>query len=241
MIIDFHCHLLPGLDDGAQNQEESLALARQCVEAGVTHVVATPHGSSHGLKDFLAKRDKVLADFIQLLKDQNIPLEVLPGLEYYADGQSAESAFAEPGCRCGKPEAANRPVLVELPFTIDISFAATLLFKSQLKGIPMVLAHPERYNGFLEHLPSLMELMDKGLFLQFNSDNFHKPLLFGRLGKSVMKLISHNPEQVLVGSDAHNAEMRGAGLTLACERITAELGEDAWKQISETTPASLLF
>ncbi|MBQ7650188.1 MAG: hypothetical protein IJS15_04470 [Victivallales bacterium] len=241
MMIDFHCHLLPGIDDGSQSMDESLELARQSVADGVTHVVVTPHGGMENLEKTLAKRDEKLLELRRRLADENIQLTLIPGLEYSVDGHSDDAALEHPNCRCGDNPSIASPLLVELKFSMNISFAGNLLFKAQLKGIPVILAHAERYEGFRNGCSMLMELMDKGLVIQFNSQNFRRPLpFFNSVPKVMLKLIAHAPENVIVGSDAHNPKMRPAGLEMARNIVTSEFGEDVWRKISWENPAKLL-
>ena len=75
-MIDFHCHILPGLDDGAQNLEESLALARQCVSAGVDTVVATPHGHGSVFDTLLPRRAEAFQMLSDALVNEGIPLKL---------------------------------------------------------------------------------------------------------------------------------------------------------------------
>lgn len=240
-MIDFHCHILPGIDDGSANMEESLRLARQSVEAGVTHVVATPHGSSENIEQILADRDKNMELLKEQLKANDIQLELIPGLEYMADGHSDTVALDYPHCRCGFNPADNSPLLLELNFSMDLPFIGDILFKAQIKGVPLVLAHPERYNRFVENTSMLMNLMDKGLYLQFNANNFRKSFFFfNSIPKMMYKLIEHNPDNILIGSDAHNPDMRPAGFASAEKHITARLGADVWKKISLENPRRLL-
>ena len=239
-MIDFHCHILHDIDDGSDSMDSSLAMARQAVADGVTMIVATPHGSSNGIDELLAKRDARMAELKDALSSENIPLEILPGMEYFADGHSSNAGLDHPACRCGVPDFDERPLLVELPFTIDIAFAANVLFNAQCNGIPLVLAHPERYNGFLKHVDQLMELQDKGLYLQFNSNNFKGTFFSKAIPKAILRLIEHDREHVLVGSDAHHPEFRPAVLTHARERIVSTFGEDCWTLISDVTPRRLL-
>ncbi len=186
-MIDFHIHILPGIDDGSQNWDETMKLARQSADFGITHLVATPHGSGENLAMLLPKRDQLIMELRQRLQEEQIPLTVLPGLEYSADGHSSDSALATPECRCGNPDVQNRPMLVELPFTVNLDFAANLLFNAQIKNVTLILAHPERYDGFLKKIDFLKDLMDKGLYLQFNSNNFKG----GFLHNSIPKAIHH--------------------------------------------------
>ena len=237
-MIDFHCHIIPGIDDGAQNMEEAVRIARQSVEGGVTQVIATPHGSSSDLAEQLLNRDRGMAELQEELRRQDIPLTLIPGLEYNADGHSNTAALENPGCRCGTSQ--NAPLLVELPFSLDISFAANILFRAQLKGVTMVLAHPERYRDFVKNEAMFLDLLDKGLYLQFNAASFKSGFFFRSIPKAMLRLIGHAPENILIGSDAHNPDVRPGGFGVAERVVRDSLGDDVWRKMTEETPRRLL-
>ena len=239
-MIDFHCHILPGLDDGAQNLEESLALARQCVAAGVTAVVGTPHGQGRIFDTLLPRREEAFKTLADALKQERLPLQLYPGMEYFADGHSIDMAIAHPEILCGVPGTPNRPLLLEISIDMDLQFVADLLFMAQIKGVPLVLAHPERYKSFRKSFQLLCDLMDKGLVLQFNSEDFHKGFFSRAIPNLMLALIDHDPTRVVLGSDAHHASRRPAGLTMAQETITKALGNLTWEQISQKNAAELL-
>ena len=123
---------------------------------------------------------------------------------------------------------------------MDLHFVADLLFMAQLKGVPMVLAQPERYKAFRKSFEELCELMDKGLVLQFNSEDFHKTFFNRAIPNLMLALIDHDPTRAVIGSDAHHAERRPAGLLQAKETISKALGERIWEQVSQKNPAELL-
>ncbi len=237
-MIDFHCHIIPGIDDGAQTLDESIRIARQSVENGITEVIATPHGSSADLAVQLAKRDIGMAELQEVLRRQDIPLTLIPGLEYNADGHSNTAALETPGCRCGT--SPNAPLLVELPFTLDISFAANILFRAQIKGVTLVLAHPERYHGFVKNEAMFVDLLDKGIYLQFNAPSFKSSFFFRAIPKAMLRLIAHAPENVLIGSDAHNPDVRPGGFGNASRVVCDSLGEEVWRKMTDETPRRLL-
>lgn len=241
MLVDCHCHLLHDLDDGAQTLDEALALARQEVASGVTHAVVTPHGSSQNLKEILALRDQRLQQLQETLEQAHIPLTLVPGLEYYCDSHACDMAVSEPGCRCGLPEAPQRPILVELNTVQDISYAANLLFNAQIKRIPLILAHPERYRNFTSYADDLAHLAGNGLYLQFNAVDFKWSFLNWNTRRTILRLIRDVPEQILLGSDAHHPQFRPAGLELARSIIVKTFGEDIWQIIGEQTPKRLYF
>ena len=239
-MIDCHCHLLFGIDDGAQNMQESLQMARQAVDDGISTVVCTPHAHSGNLKEQLDKRDAAIAVLQDEFKREDIPLTLQPGCEYYADGHAVDSAFSTPGCRLGTQEDA--PILVELPPDVELPLIADLYFQAQTRGLQMILAHPTRYNGFLENVDLLRKCMDRGLILQFNSISLTQGFLFFRpIPKAILSLIRHNPMQILLGSDAHDPEYRKLNLTCAKKAIAAKLGDNTWELITKENPRRMIL
>src|SRR5438552_17650204 len=79
-MLDIHCHILPGVDDGPRTLEEALAVARFCVRDGITHITATPHCHRH-LRLFREVILPHVAEFNQALRAEGVALEVLPGSE----------------------------------------------------------------------------------------------------------------------------------------------------------------
>ncbi len=240
-MIDFHCHILPAIDDGSQSMEQSLELARQSVEEGITHIVTTPHGGRDDLREQLAKREKALDALRAKLAEEKISLQLITGMELRADGEFWKAVQEAPECRCGIDKGDERPLLLEIPLNMDISLAADVYFKAQLKGVKIVLAHPERYEGFVRNADMLMTLLDRGITLQFNASSLHRGFLFfGSVPKTILKLIGHAPDQIVLGSDAHHPEYRPAGFASAQEYVTKRLSKEVWRQITETTPRKLL-
>ncbi len=239
-MIDCHCHILPGIDDGAQTMEDSIAMAKQAVADGVSTIFCTPHTYAADLEQQIQKRDAALEQLRAKLKEENIPLELIPGCEYYADGHSVENAIQRPSCRMGL--RADAPILVELPMDLEMHLVADLNFRAQTRGVQMILAHPTRYNGFLDNVDMLKKCMDRGLWLQFNAVSFTLGVLFFKpVPKAILSLIKHNPSQILIGSDAHDAQHRTATISCAKKTICDKLGENIWKQITEDNPKNRLL
>ena len=116
--------------------------------------------------------------------------------------------------------------------SLDITFAANLLFTMQLKHVTLILAHPERYRGFATHFSDLIDLLWKGMYLQFNVSSFQRSLRHWLTRRVIFKLLDAAPEQILIGSDAHHSELRPAGLALAQQAITDVFDDDTWELVS---------
>src|SRR2546429_1948592 len=78
-MVDLHCHILPGLDDGARSLDESVAMAEEAINDGITRVVATPHASSYYLFDYA----KVCQVSALLQKRVNGRLKLATGCDFH--------------------------------------------------------------------------------------------------------------------------------------------------------------
>ena len=203
-----HSHILPGIDDGAASIEEALEMARIACANGITTMVATPHGPGKNLAKSLLRRDAALAELRQALERENIPLRLIPGMEFMVTDNVMELACEYPDAFYGGSEHPSRMLLLELFPGYDLRFCKDLLFQAQLKNIQLVLAHPERYADFLQNIDLLEELLDKGIILQFNAASLNKSWFHLRRKKAIRKLIQHKPTHIFFGSDAHDTKYR---------------------------------
>lgn len=203
-----HSHILPGLDDGAASIDEAIEMARIACANGITAMVATPHGPGNNLAESLRLRDAALAELRQALARENIPLRLIPGMEFMVMDDVMELACEYPDGFYGGAEQPSRMLLLELFPGYDLKFCKDLLFQAQLKNIQLVLAHPERYAGFLQNIDLFKDLLDQGIILQFNTASLNKSWFHLRHKKAIMKLIRYKPARIIFGSDAHDTKHR---------------------------------
>src|SRR5437763_2362509 len=113
-MLDLHCHILPGVDDGPATLEEALEVARFCVGDGITHVAATPHCHRY-LRLLRADILPHVARFNEELRRAGIPLTVLPGAEIQLTDVAAYRRDYEAGLLC---HLGDRPdfTLLEFPW-----------------------------------------------------------------------------------------------------------------------------
>lgn len=137
-MIDWHCHLLPGVDDGSKNFDESLAMGRLLIEAGFTEVYCTPH-CLHGAYDNTPQRvQQATASLQQAFQEADLNLRLHPGMEYYLDEMFIQNIDQV------QPLGDTRLVLVEAPQQARPEVLTDALFQLRRhKWIP-VIAHPER-------------------------------------------------------------------------------------------------
>lgn len=229
-MIDLHCHILPGIDDGAPLVADALELARAAVAAGMRTVVATPHVSWHYTND-AATIAKLTDDLNGHLRSQGVALEVLAGGEiamtYALELDSGEISALGLG---GGPW-----LLVEPPFTPVVSNLDAIILNLQGAGHRILLAHPERCPAFHRDPKMLGSLVRAGVLTSITAG-----ALVGQFGAQVRRFaLELAREQMIhnVASDAHDCARRPPGIAQQLEQ--AGLGQlTAW--LTEEVPGAIL-
>ncbi len=230
-MIDLHCHILPGIDDGPATLEETLDLARAAVAAGTRTIVATSHVSARYPND--ARRIAAAVEQVNArLAAEGIPLDVRAG------GEVAISAIDEmpPGELQALRLGGGPWLLVESPFTLVVDSMPALLGGIQAAGHRVVLAHPERCPGF-HRRPELLEALvrDQRVLTSVTAGS-----LVGQFGREVERFalgmaragLIHN-----VASDAHDCVRRPPAIARPLER--AGLGRHV-TLLAEAMPLAIL-
>lgn len=217
-MIDIHSHILPGVDDGAQSEKESIALAKAAVEEGIEAIIATPHhknGSFSNDRNSILKSVSILT---KLLEQENIPLQVLPGQETRIHGDMIDDL------RKGDIQPLNdtKYVFVELPFTSVPRYANQLLYDMQIEGYIPIIVHPERNSELIEKPDQLYNFVRNGALTQVTAAS-----LIGNFGKKAERFSEQIIDANLVhfiASDAHNTTNRKFHLKDAYEKINSLFG-----------------
>lgn len=234
-MIDVHCHILPGLDDGAKDLETSLELARQLSLAGFHKVIATPHVfEGHEFIDPDTIREAVAQLNAQLVKE-SIPLEVLPGSENYIFPELPRYLMEEKILTLGD---SHKYLLFELPMHDLPSYTDRVIFELQVQGIVPILAHPERYRFFSESPETLLEWKRKGVLMQMDLRSIE-----GRYGQGPRDLSAWLLEKGLVhslGTDAHRGSHQNDSFKKSIDGFRGVIGEERFERWFKTYPKAIL-
>ncbi len=232
-MIDLHCHLLPGLDDGAQTLAAAVEMAAIAAGEGVHTIVATPH-LVVGREDAWGEVAARAAELRQLLTSRRISLDLHLGAEVLLDPGLPDLAV-----RGRLPLLVAGPyVLVELPFYSLPTYAEQVLFELQAQGLRPVLAHPERCFPLHGDLAWVAGLAERGVVMQVNATS-----LTGDHGPSVRQaareLLRRGLAQ-LIASDAHSPAERPPRLAAAVAAAAGLVGEQAAMAMVSTNPAAVV-
>ena len=234
-MIDLHCHILPGLDDGPPAMEMALEMCRIAVDDGIRTIVATPHMLNGVYAIPPALVHKSIEEISRILEKESIPLRVLPGADIHVDNSLIECldngellTVADRG----------RHLLLEFPQDTVPREVKDLLFQLQLKGLTPIITHPERNVEIQQNVDLLKEFIQMGNLTQITAGS-----LVGTFGSRIkeftQKLLEYRMVH-LVATDAHNADRRPPLLSEARKIVEDCLGPEEADLIFLKRPAMII-
>ena len=215
-VIDFHSHILPGIDDGSRNVETSIGMLRMCKEHGVDTMIATPHfyADSNTVERFIDSRqkayDKVMAE------NMDIPQIII----------GAEVAFFAGISRAEKTDALKVEgtdiMLLEMPFlTWSDSVVQEVRDLIEKRHFHIILAHIERFLQIPGNKPYVRQILELPVTVQVNAETLLDFRQKGKMLKMFKKGQAHT-----IGSDCHGMHHRVPNLWLGREVLEKKLGHE---------------
>lgn len=219
-MIDVHCHILPGIDDGAQNLADSISMAKMAVNDGINTIIATPHHMNGRYENKKQSITEKVDELQRKLDEEKIPLKILPGQEVRIHGELLE------GLEAGEiqPVADSAYLLIEFPSAHVPRYTEQLFFDLQMKGYTPVIVHPERNQEIIEHPELLYQFIKNGALSQITAGS-----ICGGFGKKIrtftFQLIEANLTH-FIASDAHNITTRAFKMAEAIDIVKERYGND---------------
>ena len=237
-MIDIHCHLLPGIDDGARDLQEALAMARAAVDAGIRFSIMTPHIHPGRYENTRASIEQATEEFRQALRKEQIPLrigmaaevrlspEILPLLDqnqipFYGvlDGYSL--------------------MLLEFPHSHIPPGADRLVEELLRRNIRPIIAHPERNKDVIRNVNKIVPFVQLGCFLQLTAS-----AVAGRFGpdahQRALQILKMDVFKILA-SDAHNLKARHPDLVDGHNAAIDVVGEEAARDLVTKNPMKIVL
>jgi protein-tyrosine phosphatase len=194
---DMHSHLIPGIDDGSKDLEDSINLIKRMMDLGYRKFITTPHIMSDFFKNnpeiILGGLEEVRAE----LKRQNIDVKIEAAAEYYLDFEFESKIENDKLLTFG-----NNYLLFEVSYMNEPENVLSTVFKLQLAGYKPVLAHPERYPFWHRKFEYYQDLSERGVLLQMNINS-----LSGHYGpgcKRIAQQMIDNNLISFIGTDCHH-------------------------------------
>ena len=232
-MIDIHSHILPGVDDGARDLAESLAMARLAVADGLTHIFTTPHHrdySPHSSAD-VAQR---VAQLQAALDKAGIPLILLPGHEV----RLYDDMFDDWDNNLAGPLGDSRYVLAEPLFHRYDQHTDAMLFELFERGYLPIMAHPERIRPIQDNLALIESFLARGGLTQITADSLTSNNDWR--AKKTAETMLRNGMVHVIASDAHHAYHRTPTLAAARDAAAVIAGEEQARAMVSTRPMAVV-
>lgn len=230
-MVDIHCHLLPGIDDGAKSWEMTREMLRIAADDGITHIVCSPHANDEfpydrpGYLGLLAQAQEMAGEWPQLLL----------GCDFHLSVDNILDALAHPR----RYTIASTPYLL-IEFS-DFGIAPGILesiHRLVAAGMRPIVTHPERNATMLRSPEIVRRLFDLGCFVQVTASS-----LLGQWGEQAKASALHLLQQRLVhavASDAHDTKHRPPRLSAARAVVAEVAGEDVAQALVEENPRAVV-
>lgn len=218
-IIDIHSHVLPGLDDGAKDMDETLAMLRIAAKEGITDMIVTPHFNS-GMRSANPKTIlQVLRQVRTAAEENHIPIRLYLGNEVYYFSELPNYLNEKRICTMN----AGKHVLVEFSPSARFHYIRNAMDSLRGAGYRPILAHVERYNALVEDIENVRHIKAIGVQLQVNVYS-----VIGKNGSSAKRFVHQILEEGLVdyvGTDAHGSKHRTPQMAKCRDLLLKKYGE----------------
>lgn len=233
-MIDIHCHILPNVDDGSESLEESIEMAKIAESEGITKIVNT----SHCHFDFKYKKGNELKleleKFNQVLKEENINIEVLLGNELYYTSDLIER-FDELDFF-----SMNNSKYILMEFS-PINFPKNIedvIYEIKIRGYIPIIAHAERYKQVQEDVNIVLDCIKEGALIQVNASS-----ILGKNGEKAedtsKKLLDNNMVH-FVATDAHSSNRRRPLIKDSYNYILKNYGKEVAEKLFIENPTAVI-
>ncbi|KPG70211.1 tyrosine-protein phosphatase [Enterococcus sp. RIT-PI-f] len=220
-MIDLHCHILPGIDDGAEDLTASIAMAEKAISQGITHILCTPHHNNGKYSNPKASVISLVSSLQEELDQRHLPLTLLEGQEVRITGGLIEDIRRN---EILFTDLEDTYILIEFPTMEVPTYAERTFFELKSLGMTPVIVHPERNAYFRKDPNHLIPFLEMGCLAQLTA-----PSYVGTFGKDIQKtakiMVEHNLVQMMA-SDAHGVKKRTFYMKEAYQQIGKDFGAD---------------
>jgi len=235
-MIDLHCHILPGLDDGARSLEESIKMAMVAEKDGIKKIVATPHLFRDNLDyEDLNIIEEKKDELNKVLEHNSVHIEILAGAEVHISHNLIEQIRKN---RNALTLHHSSYMFIEFPHDHVFSGVKELFFELMTESITPVIAHPERNSVFIHNPALLYDLIQMGALAQANSGSFLR--MYGsEVQRAVFHFLGLNLIQ-FIGSDGHDSRSKAPKLREAVKAAADIVGDERANALVRENPQAVL-
>lgn len=232
VLVDIHCHILPGIDDGSKDWSTSMKLARDAVKDGVTHAVVTPHTLNGRYLNHKKDVIKLTEEYQKRLDEAGIELKVFPGQEVRISGDLIQALDDDDILFLDED---GQYMLLEFPSDDVPAYAKDMIFEVMQRSITPIIVHPERNSKILKEPSILQELIEQGCLVQITASSY-----IGTFGKEIEEMSRRFIEAgqcACFASDAHDLPKRQYEYSEALQKLSTEFGSERAQEYRDNAQA----
>lgn len=230
-MIDFHSHILPGIDDGSRNLEQSIAMVNEAKEAGFTKIIST----SHYMENYYECNERDRRQLLKKVQENVQGIELILGNEIYITNNIIELL------QNGQASSINgtKYVLFEFPLiTTRPMNDKEVIYRLVENGYIPIIAHPERYPFIQENPDYLFELEEMGALFQANYGSIIG--MYGLKAKKTLKILLKNNLISFFGSDVHRPEQVYNKMPKIIKKLKKIISNEEFEEFTEINPEKVL-
>lgn len=230
-MIDFHSHILPGIDDGSRNLEQSIAMVNEAKEAGFTKIIST----SHYMENYYECNERDRKQLLKKVQENVQGIELILGNEIYITNNIIELL------QNGQASSINgtKYVLFEFPLiTTRPMNDKEVIYRLVENGYIPIIAHPERYPFIQENPDYLFELEEMGALFQANYGSIIG--MYGLKAKKTLKILLKNNLISFLGSDVHRPEQVYNKMPKIIKKLKKIISNEEFEEFTEINPEKVL-
>lgn len=233
-MIDFHSHILPGVDDGAASIEDTMQLIKEASKAGFTKIISTSHYVEEQYEYDEATRQQFLEILNSGIKTLGGDIQLYLGSEIYASYNMIELLTE------GKASSINnsRYVLFELPMQNEFTSLKNIIYNLFANNYVPIIAHPERYSYVKDDPNWLIELIELGVLFQANYGSIIG--IYGKQAQKTVKQLLKNNMIHFLGSDVHRPQSIYSKMPEILQELEKIIDYEQIKKITQTNPSLVL-
>lgn len=230
-MIDFHSHILPGIDDGSRNLEQSIAMVNEAKKAGFTKIIST----SHYMENYYECNEREKRQLLKKVQENVQGIELILGNEIYITNNIIELL------QNGQASSINgtKYVLFEFPLiTTRPMNDKEVIYRLVENGYIPIIAHPERYPFIQENPDYLFELEEMGALFQANYGSIIG--MYGLKAKKTLKILLKNNLISFFGSDVHRPEQVYNKMPKIIKKLKKIISNEEFEEFTEINPEKVL-
>lgn len=237
LLVDLHTHILPGVDDGAENFKEAVEMLKIAKHNGTTDIVVTPHYLVRDMRSSGLKKEDLIQRFNTF---RDAVKETLEGINLYFGAEMFGVSNIEDVIEDDMLITINNTkyVLVEFGFSDYLARTLEVTDKIINSGHTPVIAHPERYSFIQRNPRDIIKFLEKGAVLQINTSSLAGQN--GSLTQDVALSFIENDLAAIVASDAHSTYQRIPDLSEAYSFISSNFSQEYVEDLFYNNPLNII-